>query len=90
MADMGNPVTKESEVAAAAQPSPTAGARSKDEIALDLLKFVAVTTGYGKGGQTGAGFSSKVGNKSPEEQADALLELFQRCRNAVKESKQAE
>lgn len=85
MADIGNPATKESEVTAAAQPSPAAGARSKDEIALDLMKFVAVTTGYGKGGQTGAGFSGKVGNKSPEEQADALLDLFQRCRGALKE-----
>jgi hypothetical protein len=85
MAEMGNPVTKESEVAAAAQPSPTAGARSKEEIALDLLKFVAVTTGYGRGSQAGAGFSGKPGTKSPEEQADALLDLFQRCRAALKE-----
>ena len=85
MADIGNPLTKEAEAAAVAQPAPSAGTRSKDEIALDLLKFVAVTTGYGKGGQTGAGFSGKPGTKSPEEQADALLELFQRCRRAVKE-----
>jgi hypothetical protein len=84
MADIGIPVTKEAETAGA-QPSPPAGSRSKDEIALDLLKFVAVTTGYGKGAQAGAGFSGKPGNKSPEEQAEALLELFQRCRRAVKE-----
>lgn len=83
MADIGTPVTKDSE-AAAAQPSAAAG-RTKDEIALELMKFVAVTTGYGKGAQGGAGFSGKPGTKSPEEQAEALLDLFQRCRSALKE-----
>ena len=84
MADTGSPVVKDAETAAA-MPAPSGGNRSKEEIALDLLKFVAVTTGYGKGGQTGAGFSGKPSGKSPEEQADALLELFQRCRRALKE-----
>lgn len=54
---------------------------SSDEIALELMKFIAVTTGYGKG-PTGAGFG-KSGGKSSEEYADALLELFDRCRTAV-------
>ena len=55
--------------------------RSKDDIALDLMKFVAVTTGFGKG--TGAaGFTGKT-TKTPEEYAEALLQLFQRCRAAV-------
>jgi hypothetical protein len=67
--------------------APAGGGRSKDEIALELMKFVAVTTGYGKGGQTGAGFSGKPGTKSPEEQADALLELYERCRTALKKDK---
>ena len=85
MAETGTPVVKDAETAAA-MPAPSGGgARSKEEIALDLLKFVAVTTGYGKGGTTGAGFSGKPSGKSPEEQADALLELFQRCRRALKE-----
>jgi len=48
------------------------------------MKFIAVTTGYGKSAQTGAGFSGKPGNRSPEEQTDALLELFDRCRKAVR------
>ena len=70
--------------AAPATPAAPAGARSKDEVALELMKFIAVSAGYGKGGtQAGAGFSSKPGNRSPEEQADALLELFDRCRKAV-------
>jgi hypothetical protein len=56
-------------------------ARTKDDIALDLMKFVAVTTGFGKG--TGAaGFTGKT-TKTPEEYAESLLQLFQRCRAAV-------
>ena len=65
-----------------------AGARSADEVALELTKFIAVTTGYAKGSQTGAGFSGKAtSSRSVEEQAEALLELFARCRRAVKEEK---
>jgi len=65
-----------------------AGARSADEVALELTKFIAVTTGYGKGSQSSAGFSGKTaGSRSAEEQAEALLELFARCRRAVKEEK---
>lgn len=57
-------------------------AADKDQVALELMKFVAVTTGYGKGGP-GAGFGREKGNRTPEEYADALLELFDRCRSAV-------
>jgi len=64
---------------------PPAPGRSKDEVALELMKFIAVNTGYGKGSSIGAGFSAKPGVRSPEEQADALLELFQRCRKALAE-----
>jgi len=57
-------------------------ARSRDEVALELMKFVAVTTGYGKGTASSAGFSGKP-TKSSEEYADALLQLFERCRTLV-------
>jgi hypothetical protein len=57
-------------------------ARSKDEVALELMKFIAVTTGYGKG-SGGAGYGTGRPAKTPEEYADALLELFERCRTAV-------
>lgn len=54
---------------------------SKDEVALELTRFIATTTGLGK--STGsAGFSGKTA-KTPEEQADALLQLFERCRAVV-------
>ena len=55
--------------------------RSKDEIALDLMRFIAETTGYSKGASS-AGFSGK-GGRNPDEQADALLELYERCRTLL-------
>jgi hypothetical protein len=58
-----------------------AAGRSKDEVALELMKFIAITTGYGKG-TSGAGFSGKPA-RSAEEYADALLQLFERCRGVV-------
>jgi hypothetical protein len=60
------------------------GARSQDQVALDLMKFVALTTGYGKAPQSSAGFSGKPVARSAEEHAEALLELFERCRRVVK------
>jgi hypothetical protein len=64
-----------------------AAASTGDEVALELMKFIATSTGYGKGVQQ-VGFSS-TGTRSPEEQADALLELFRKCRSVVKEGGQA-
>jgi hypothetical protein len=57
--------------------------RSGDEIALELTKFIATSTGYGRGPQA-VGFAGK-GARTPEEQAEQLLELFARCRKAVRE-----
>jgi hypothetical protein len=59
-------------------------ARTTNEVALDLMKFIAVTTGYGRTSQSGTGFSGKPQGRSPEEQVEALLELFERCRKTVK------
>lgn len=59
--------------------------RSPDEVALELMKFIAVTTGYGKGAST-AGFTGKA-TKTPEEYADALLQLFERCRTVIEREK---
>jgi hypothetical protein len=55
---------------------------SKDEVALELMKFIAMTTGYGKGSATAAGFTGKAA-RTPEEYADALIQLFERCRSVV-------
>ena len=56
-------------------------ARTKEEVALELMRFVALTTGYGKGAPT-AGYTGKT-SRTPEEYADALLELYQRCRGLL-------
>jgi len=60
-----------------------AGSRRDEDIALDMMKFIAITTGYGKTGTPGAGFQSGVVLK-PEDYAKDLLELFGQCLSAVK------
>jgi len=66
--------------------SESSASHSPDEIALELMKFIAVTTGYGKGIPS-AGFGGKEnGGRSAEEYAEALLELFDRCRSAVRKA----
>jgi hypothetical protein len=67
------------------QAVPQAPPRNTDEVALEMMKFVAVTTGYGKGGSS-AGFGGK-GSKTPEEYAEALLQLFERCRTVINKEK---
>jgi len=61
-------------------PRPAPGS-TKEEVALELMRFIAGTTGYGKT-STGAGFGGKA-PKTPDEQVDALLQLYGRCRTAV-------
>jgi hypothetical protein len=59
------------------------GARRTEDIALDLLKFVAATTHVGTkatGGSVGFGAASAT---KPEDQVAELLELYGRCREAV-------
>jgi hypothetical protein len=78
MAETGTPTGNTPE----APPTPPGG-RSKDEVALEMMKFIAVTTGYGKSSGGGAGFSGKPSTRTPEEQAEALIELFERCRKLI-------
>jgi hypothetical protein len=61
-------------------------ARTSDEVALEMMKFIAVTTGYGKGAGA-AGFTGKA-TRTPEEYADALLQLFERCRTVIGKQKE--
>jgi len=62
------------------------GPRRNEDIALDLMKFVAITTGYGKIGSPGAGFQGSTVNRA-EDYAAHLLELFGRCLAAVQGGK---
>ena len=50
-------------------PSMTAGSRRNEDIALDLMKFVAMTTGYGRTTSTGAGFGGTGAAAKPEDYA---------------------
>jgi hypothetical protein len=61
--------------------APPGAARTKAEVALELMKFVAITTGYGKG-TPATGYTGKA-TRTAEEYADALLELYQRCRRLL-------
>lgn len=54
---------------------------TKEEIALELMKFIATTTGVGKTA-SGAGFGGKT-PKGPEDQVDLLLQLYERCKRTV-------
>ena len=58
------------------------GGMNKDEVALELTRFIAATTGYGKTA-AGTGFAGKTPAKTPEEQVEALLQLYERCRASV-------
>jgi hypothetical protein len=64
-------------------PSITAGSRRNEDIALDLMKFVAMTTGYGRTTSSGVGFQGTGTAAKPEEYASHLLELYGKCLKAV-------
>ncbi len=59
------------------------GSRRNDDIALDLMKFIAMTTGYGKTTGTGVGFQGSGAAAKPEDYATHLLELYGRCLQSV-------
>jgi len=59
------------------------GARRNEDIALDMMKFIAMTTGYGRSAASGTGFQGAMTDKKAEEYAGHLLELYGRCLNAV-------
>jgi len=60
------------------------GSRRNEDIALDLMKFIAMTTSYGKTGGAAGGLGFQGGPApKPEEYADHLLELYGKCLKAV-------
>ena len=68
-------------------PAMAAGSRRNVDIALDLMKFVAMTTGYGRTTGGGVGFQGGGAASKPEEYAGHLLELYARCLAAVQAKK---
>ena len=59
------------------------GSRRDEDIALDLMKFIAMTTGYGKTTGAGVGFQGSGAAAKPEDYASHLLELYSRCLQSV-------
>ncbi len=69
-----------------AEEAPATGsgaARRNEDIALDLMKFVAMTTGYGRQASGSVGFQGTGSAVKPDEYADKLLELYSRCLGSV-------
>jgi hypothetical protein len=65
-------------------PAVSVGQRRNEDIALDLMKFIAMTTGYGRTTGVGSvGFQGTGAAAKPEEYAGHLLELYGKCLTAV-------
>ncbi len=58
------------------------GARRNEDIALDLMKFIAVTASVGRPAAPTAGFVAGTASKN-EDQVSHLIELYGRCLKAV-------
>jgi hypothetical protein len=68
-------------------PGTPLGPRRDEDVALDLMKFVAMTTGYGKTSGPGAGFQGTGTPVRAEDYADHLLQLYTRCLETVRGKK---
>jgi hypothetical protein len=62
--------------------NPPSGARRNEDIALDLLKFIATTTQVTRAGTASAGFVPAASQRS-DDQVGQLLDLYKRCLTAV-------
>ena len=57
--------------------------RRDEEIALEMMKFVATTTGFGRTGTPGAGFQGGTVARA-EDYAKHLIDLYGQCLAAVR------
>lgn len=64
-------------------PTLAMASRRNEDIALDLMKFIAMTTGYGRTSTSGVGFQGSGAAAKPEDYAAHLLELYGKCLTAV-------
>src|SRR5271163_3638585 len=76
-------ITPQTGVVIMEMPGLPIGSRRDEDIALDLMKFVAMTTSYGKTTGTGVGFQGTGAAAKPEDYAAHLLELYGRCLQSV-------
>jgi hypothetical protein len=63
------------------------GSRRDEDVALDLMKFIAMTTNYGKAAGATPGFSGSAAKGATEDHAEQLLGLYTRCLETVKGKK---
>jgi hypothetical protein len=65
-------------------PGLSLGNRRNEDIALDLMKFIAMTTSYGRtSAGAGVGFQGGGAATKPDEYADHLLALYEKCLKVV-------
>lgn len=63
------------------------GSRRDEDVALDLMKFIAMTTNYGKAAGATPGFQGSAAKGAGEDQAQQLLSLYTKCLETVKGKK---
>ncbi len=63
------------------------GSRRDEDVALDLMKFIAITTNYGKAAGTTPGFQGSAAKAATDDHAQQLLSLYTRCLETVKGKK---
>lgn len=60
------------------------GARRDEDVALDLMKFIAMTTNYGKAASITPGFQGGGAKSGTDDHAEQLLGLYTKCLDTVK------
>ncbi|WP_263411674.1 hypothetical protein [Terriglobus tenax] len=59
------------------------GARRNEDIALDLMKFIASTVHIAKPAAGSTGFGASAAPQKTDDQVNQILELYARCKKAV-------
>jgi hypothetical protein len=57
--------------------------RRDEEIALEMMKFIATTSGYGRTATAGAGFQGGTAPRA-EDYATHLIDLYGQCLDAIR------
>jgi len=65
-------------------PALPVGPRRDEDVALDLMKFIAMTTNYGKASGATPGFQGSSAKGATEDHAEQLLGLYTKCLETVR------
>lgn len=63
------------------------GSRRDEDVALDLMKFIAMTTNYGRTAGATPGFQGAAAKGGSDDHAEQLLGLYTKCLETVKGKK---